>query len=52
MPPNAEASDVASSITSVLNRRKGAVVGSHMSVEELRMNKGILREISKKKKIE
>jgi hypothetical protein len=31
-------------------RRKGAVVGSHMSVEELRMNKAILKEISRKKK--
>lgn len=31
-------------------RRKIAAIGSHMSVEELRMNKGILREISKKKK--
>ena len=31
-------------------RRKVAAFGSHMSVEELRMNKGILREISKKKK--
>lgn len=31
-------------------KRKIAAFGSHMSVEELRMNKAILREISKKKK--
>jgi hypothetical protein len=31
-------------------KRKIAAYGSHMSVEELRMNKAILREISKKKK--
>ena len=42
-------SDIASSINSVL-KRKGANVGSHMSVEELRFNKAILKEISKKKK--
>lgn len=50
-PDNKGASDVASSLNSVL-KRKGANVGSHMSVEELRMNKGILKEISKKKKNE
>ena len=31
-------------------RRKAAAYGSHMSVEELRLNKAILKEISKKKK--
>jgi hypothetical protein len=35
-------SDIASSLNSVL-KRKGANVGSHMSVEELRINKGILK---------
>jgi hypothetical protein len=33
-------------------KKKGVVFGSHMSVEELRMNKAILKEISKKKKYE
>jgi len=33
-------------------RKKVAAYGSHMSVEELRLNKAILREISKKKKME
>lgn len=31
-------------------KKKVAAYGSHMSVEELRLNKGILREIAKKKK--
>lgn len=50
-PDSKMVSDVASSLNSVL-KRKGVNVGSHMSVEELRMNKGILKEISKKKRIE
>ena len=32
------------------SKRQMGKVGSHMSLEELRMNKGILKEISKKKK--
>jgi len=36
------------SVSSV-RRRKGPQ-GSHMSLEELRINKGLLKEISKKKK--
>jgi len=36
------------SVSSV-RKRKGPQ-GSHMSLEELRINKGLLREISKKKK--
>jgi hypothetical protein len=48
-PESKVTSEVTSSLNSVL-RRKGAQVGSHMSVEELRMNKAILKEISKKKK--
>jgi hypothetical protein len=48
-PDSKELSDVESSLNSVV-KKKGAVVGSHMSVEELRMNKAILKQISKKKK--
>jgi len=48
-PTEKGASDVASSMNSVV-RRKGVQVGSHMSIEELRINKKILKEISKKKK--
>ena len=47
--PDKASSDVASSLNSML-RRKGVNVGSHMSIEELRINKGILKEISRKKK--
>jgi precorrin-6B methylase 1 len=47
-PDSKGPSDVASSLNSM--KKKSAVVGSHMSVEELRMNKAILKEISKKKK--
>lgn len=49
--PDKGGSDVASSLNSVL-RRKGANVGSHMSIEELRINKAILKEISRKKKLD
>jgi hypothetical protein len=44
-------SDAATSYNSIA-RRGTANVGSHMTVEELRINKGILREISRKKKID
>ena len=38
----------APSVSSV--RRRKVPQGSHMSLEELRINKGLLKEISKKKK--
>lgn len=51
MPVSEAGSNFGGPISSVGSmRRKVAHFGSHMSVEELRMNKGILREISKKKK--
>lgn len=49
-----EASDVGSSNgfapMSVRSNARRKTQGSHMNLEELRLNKGLLKEISKKKK--
>jgi hypothetical protein len=44
-------SDASSSINSLI-KKKGGYVGSHMSLEEIRINKAILKEISRKKKLD